>query len=172
MVKCAKVGGGCVVLLEVAAYIFFIVFVLVVATKVLWLVFFLFNFRVWESILTYEYLSKFIDFTVPRDYYILIIIISIVTYALVLLATQGIPVLRYILLLVMVLYTIRIYDIADILLFKDHLEASGVWNLSYWKEQGKELISFSSDDAEGIFQSLWNKFWGGINRFFDYIKGL
>ena len=68
-----------------------------------------------------------------RDYYILIVIVSIITYVLVLLATKDIPILRYVFLLVMAIYTIRIHDIADILIFKDLFEAAGVWDLAYWE---------------------------------------
>lgn len=158
-------------ILQIAMYLFFIIFILIVATKVLWLVFFLFNFRVWESVLTYDFLSQYIQFSHVRDYYILIVIISAVTYGLVLLATKDVPILRYIFLVVMAIYTIRIHDIADILIFKDLLEAAGWWDLNYWKDQFSELLHFSIDDFQAKIADIWNSFWGGLTRFFGYIKG-
>ena len=158
-------------ILQIAMYLFFIAFVLAVATKVLWLVFFLFNFRVWESILTYEFLSRYIEFSHMRDYYILIVIVSIITYVLVLLATKDIPILRYVFLLVMAIYTIRIHDIADILIFKDVFEAAGVWDLAYWEKQIDDLLHFSVEDFQHKIGGMWESFWGGIKHFFGYIRG-
>lgn len=158
-------------ILQIAMYLFFIAFVLAIATKVLWLVFFLFNFRVWESILTYDFLSQYIQFGQMRDYYIIIIIISVITYVLVLLATKDVPVLRYIFLLVMAIYTIRMHDIADIVLFKDLFEQAGLWDFGYWKGQFNELIHFSVEDFQTKITEIWQKFWNGLQGFFGYVEG-
>lgn len=159
-------------LIEVAIYLFFIVFMMIIATKALWIIFFLFCFRFWESILTYEFLSTYIDFAVQRDYYICIILVTAITYFLVILSTRGIPLLRYLLLLVMMIYTIRIYEIADILVFKDHLVAMGVWDWGYWKGQLLEILSFSIEDFISIISSIWEKIWSVCTRFIGYIKNL
>lgn len=159
-------------LMELAMYLFFIVFMMIIATKALWIIFFLFCFRFWESILTYEFLSGYIDFAVQRDYYICIVILTVISYFMVVLSTHGIPLLRYLLLLVMMIYTVRIYEIADIMVFKDHLVAIGVWDWDYWKTQIKEMLSFSVEDFQNIIANLWNKVWNVCERLIGYIKGI
>jgi hypothetical protein len=159
-------------LIEIASYIFFFVFIMFVTPKAMWLIFFLFCFRFWESLLSWEFLSSHISFAVQRDYYIFIVILTIVTYFLVMLFTRGIPILRYVLLVVLVIYTIRIYNISDILVFKDHLESLGLLDLSYWKGQLDEMLSFSIEDFQNIFIGIGDKILSIVERFVGYVKGI
>lgn len=159
-------------LLEIAAYIMFTVFIMIVASRILWLVFFLFCFRIWETLVTYELLSTYMQITNVRDYFILLLILSAATYFLVMLVTKDIPFLRYVFLLVMVIYTLRMHEITDILFFKDYLEAAGLWDLEFWKAQWKQLLSFSIADFQNIIANIWDKFVSFFERIFVGAKSI
>lgn len=157
-------------LLQLAMYIFFIVFVVAVSIKIFWLIFLLLCFRVWESILSYEFLSQTINFSSERDYYILIIIIAVVNYLLVVLVTLKLPIIRFALIFVMAIYCIKNYQISDILLLKDLFVKWGVWDINYWKGQFSQILSFSTEDFNQIIGKLWSGFLNSLNKMIGYIK--
>lgn len=159
-------------LLEIAAYIMFTVFIMIVASRVLWLVFFLFCFRIWEALVSFELLSTYMEITNVRDYFILILILSAATYFLVMIVTKDIAFLRYVFLLVMVIYTLRVHEITDILFFKDYLEAAGLWDLEFWKNQWKQLLSFSITDFQNILGNIWGKIISFFERIFVGAKNI
>lgn len=159
-------------LIEIAVYILFITLILFFSTRVLWLFFLLFCYRFWESILTLEKLSKYIDFKQPRDYYIVLIIISVITYFIVLAATQTIPVLQYILLTIMALYVLRHYELRDVLVFKDYFEARGMWNIDYWVGQVKNLFTADKSVFMDIFDSVAKSIGNLFRRMQAYVQGL
>jgi len=163
-----------VILVEIAAYILFITLILFYSTRVLWLFFLLFSYRFWESVLTYDLLSKYIHFSHDRDYYIVLIIVSVLSYFIVMAATQSVEFLRYILLLAMALYVLRQpeYGIKEVLMFKDYLEAHGMWNLNYWGEQVKNLFKAKDSDILGIFERIADSFVNFFKRLHGYIQNL
>lgn len=162
------------ILVEIAAYILFITLILFFSTRVLWLFFLLFCYRFWESVLTYEVLSKYIHFSHDRDYFLVLIIISVLTYFIVMAATQSVEFLRYILLLVMALYVLRQpeYGIKEVLMFKDYLEANGMWNMDYWVQQIKNLFTAKDSDILGVFEKIADSFINFFKRIQGYIQNL
>lgn len=169
-----RCGGDRVLVFEIAAYIFFIVLIDFVSPRILWLVFLLFCYRFWEAILTYEFLSNYIDFANMRDYYIALVIVAVASYFLIMLATHNVPYLRYIFLLVMVLYTIKVhkFELSNIILFKDYLEAKGMWDIQYWINQFKDLLKLDIENFDKMAKDAWDKFWGVFKRFIDYVENL
>jgi len=161
-------------LVEIAAYILFITLILFYSTKVLWLFFLLFCYRFYESTLTYSFLSKYIHFSHERDYFIIIIILSILTYFGMILLTKNMQFLRYILLLAMALYVLRQpdYGLKEVFLFKDYLKDHGMWNSQYWVDQLKALFLLGDEQHKSIFEKVLDNIISFFQRMIQYVRGL
>lgn len=159
---------------ELAIYIFIIVSLIHFSQYFLWLIFGLFTYRFWTLLLPFETVTKLIPIEKTMYYTILIIIITVITYFIVMWATESVPFLRYVFLCVIALYTLRKYDIADVMFFKDVLEAHGMWDVEYWKNAVKNIFNISEnpDGILGIFKSIGQKIMDIIGAFANYIKSL
>lgn len=162
-----------VFLITIAAYILFITLILFIATRALWLVFLLFCYRFFEGLLPYEKLVEHIGFKNVTDYHLFIFILSLVVYFAVVVACNTIttPILKYIFLVVMMLYVFKKYDFHDIFLFKDYLEAKGMWGLDYWVEQLKSIFTTSVDDKKDVFKDAWDGTMNFFKRLWSYVSG-
>jgi uncharacterized membrane protein YobD (UPF0266 family) len=162
------------ILVQISAYILFFTLILFIATRALWIVFFIFSYRFWEAILSKEVLHKYIHFKGDFDYYIFIIIIALITYFAVVIAANSLtsPILKYIFLVVMMFYTFQKYSFEDIFFFKDYLKAHGMWGLDYWTNQIKEVFVSSADDKKSVMRVIWDKTIHGLVRFWGYFAHL
>ena len=145
------------ILAQVGIYIFLLVFTLYLAYRALWIVFFLFNFRFWQLIME-KFANDFLVSLTPLQQFLLLALISLLSYTALFFLTIRMPFIRYILLVVLFIAAIRVYSISDILFFKDYFIESGLGDLEFWKKQLKELFSFESGEIvnmfDGILQSL------------------
>ncbi|QST03020.1 hypothetical protein IMZ31_20960 (plasmid) [Pontibacillus sp. ALD_SL1] len=159
-------------LLEIGLFLAISIMAIVITPRILWIVFFFFVYRFWELVLTYEFLSSYISFEMKKDYYLILIIITIVTYGLVMLSARHTPILQYVFCVVMILYTLRVHSLSDVFLFKDYLEARGMWDLGYWKDQLGGLFDITMDDVKGSLEKVWAAIVSFFSRLADYVKGL
>lgn len=159
---------------ELAIYIVIIVSLIHFSQYFLWLIFGLFAYRFWSLMLPYQALSKVIHFEKMSHYTITIVILAIVTYTLVMLCTQSIPFLRYVFLLTMAVYTLRVYSVSDVMFFKDYFVSHGMWSSEYWVNAVKNIFSISKNPNGilGIFKSIGQSIVNGLNSFAHYIKAL
>ena len=159
---------------ELAIYIVLIVSLIHFSQYFLWLIFGLFAYRFWSLLLPFETLSKITLFEKHIYYMILIIILAAITYAIVMWCTISVPFLRYVLLGIIALYTLRVYSISDVMFFKDWFVSHGMWDVNYWKDAVKNIfkISENPDGILGIFKSIGQKIMDTIGAFANYIKSL
>jgi hypothetical protein len=158
-------------IVHLASYIFFITIIIFLATRILWLVFFLFSYRFFESILPVSWFQQHIDL-VPGsdyDYYILLIIITAITYFAVMISTRSIPILKYFFLLAVTLYVLRKYQFADVFFFRDYLQAHGMWSLQYWIDEIRSVFIGTSAQNKGIIWHAWDVVLGTIKHIWGYI---
>lgn len=159
-------------IIKLAAYILFITLIIYISTRALWLVFLLFCFRFWQAQLSYKFLSQYIPFKNEFDYALLILLLAVATYFLVMYATKRLEVVRYVILLIMVIYVFTTYEIKDIFFFKDFLEKQGMWSMDYWKDQIKTLFTAPQDTVVAIFKEVWSTIWEFMQRFWGYFANL
>ncbi|PGK51558.1 hypothetical protein CN918_27590 [Priestia megaterium] len=159
---------------ELAIYLFIITSLIYFSEYFLWIIFALFTYRVWLQLLPYHTFIKIIPFEKMSHYYIAIIVLALITYFLIMFFTQSLPLIKYVFLLIMAVYTLRTYSISDVVLFRDYFEASGMWNMDYWKEQVKTMfdVSKNPDGILGIFKKVGDAVLNVFTSFANYIKGL
>lgn len=150
-------------LAKIALYIFIFTFVMYLAHRALWLIFFLFNFRFWEMIMM-QFTNEFFASLTPIQKFLILTLLSIVSYLSIFFTTIKMPLIRYIFLAVMFIASIRVYDISDIFLFKDYLVESGMWGFDYWVGQIKSVFSLESggilklaEEVMGVFVNFFVK---------------
>lgn len=157
------------VLAQIGIYIFFLVFTLYLAYRALWIVFFLFNFRFWQLIME-SFAGDFFSSLTPLQQFLMLLIISIISYTALFFATIRMPLIRYLLLAVLFVAAIRVYSVADILFFKDYLDASGLWGFDSWKKQLTELFSFESGEIAGMFDNAVQVFVDFFMKIIDAVR--
>lgn len=158
-------------LVKIALYIFAFFFIMYLAHRALWLIFFLFNFRFWEMVML-KYANGFFESLEPSHRIIFLIFVSVISYLMIYFTTMKMPLIRYVLLGVMFILAIRTYDISDIFMFKDYFEKSGMWGMDYWSKEIRGVFSLKEGDIFGMFQDVCNVFVKFFLNLFDSVKKL
>lgn len=161
-----------VIVATIAAYIIAILAILLLSVKFLWLFFILFAYRTYSSFITFEWFQK-IGIENHFIYFIIILVLAIVTYLLVLRLTMDLIWIRYILLGLMAIWVFKNYQISDILFFKDYLQSKGMWDLNFWSDQFKQIFSTDRDGYASLFADAFDnvfnvteKLFGGLSDVF------
>lgn len=160
------------ILVVIAAYILFITLILMYSPRILWLLFLLFCYRFWELILPYDKMMQYISLTHSWHHTLILGILAVLTYFGVLYAASGIPILKYVVLLIIGFFVIRKYDLVDIFFLRDILQEHGMWNIDFWVHQIKELFASSADEKQTIFGKVWNDMKESVQVVWGYVKSL
>lgn len=170
----AKKAGGYMIVLQIAMYILFITFLVFIATRMLWLVFFLFCYRTLSGLVTFQWVQQHTGIDTPGYYTIFILILTAAIYFAIVIASNAIgsPILKYVFLIIMMLYTFATYKIEDVLFFRDFFESKDMWGWDFWKNQIKELFTVSTDKKEGFITQLFQNFWDGFIKFWGFFANL
>jgi hypothetical protein len=155
-------------LAKIAIYIFVFTFVLFLAYRALWLIFFLFNFRFWEMIMT-KIAPGFLHTLSPLQSFMLFAILAFITYLSIFFTTMKMPLIRYIFLAVMFIAAIRVYNISDILFFKDYFQKSGMWSLDFWIKQIRAVFTLNSGQMLNMGQGVIQNF---VDFFVKIVKAV
>lgn len=159
------------VLAQAAIYVFLLVLTMYLAYRALWVVFFLFNFRFWQMIFD-KIMPEFMGSLSTGEEFLLLTIVSIVSYTALLLTTLKIPIIRYILLVILFVAAIRVYSLQDVLFMKDFLTEKGMWDLDYWINQLRAIFSFNTEEIIGMFSGILDTFVGFFVKIVEFIRGL
>lgn len=159
------------VLAQAAIYVFLLVFTMYLAYRALWVVFFLFNFRFWQTVLV-KILPEFMNSLTAGEEFLLLTIVSIISYTALLLTTLKIPIIRYIMLVILFVAAIRVYSLQDILFMKDFLSEKGMWDWDYWINQLRSIFSFNTEEIIGMFNGILDTFVGFFEKMTEFIRGL
>lgn len=159
------------IIAQAALYIFAFTFIMYMAYRVLWLVFFLFAFRFWEMILNHFSGDWLLTLTSLEKFFLLVIV-SFITYLAVYLTTMKMPIVRYLFLAVLVVAAIRVYSVQDILFFKDYFVNNGMWSMDYWIKTIKDLFSISPQQVLGLIDNIINVLVSFFSKMFELIRGM
>lgn len=154
------------VIATVAAYIISIVAIIGLSVRFLWLFFILFTYRTIASILPYEWL-KSIGLESHTVYFVIVLTISIGIYYLVIRFTQDLPWIKFVLLILMLIWVLKTYSLQDIFFFKDFLQARGMWDIHWYINQIKELFHTNSEEYSNLFTSAFNNVWNVFKSLFS-----
>jgi len=157
------------VLVKIALYIFIFTFVMYMAYRALWLIFFLFNFRFWEMLLL-KLSPDFFASLQTSHKIILLTFLSIISYLLIYILTMKMPLIRYILLAVLFVIAIKQYSVSDILVFKDYFEKNGMWSMDYWYAEIKKPFNLKEGEIFKNINEVFNDFVGFFLKMIDAIK--
>lgn len=155
-------------LVQIAAYILFITLLVHFSTKVLWIVYALFIYRLTESTFTYAFLLKYFKDMQVSDYYIIIIAITMILYTITMVIILKVPALKYIVLILLIIYIMMKpqYGLSEVFLFKDYLAANGMWNLDFWIQQIKSLFTMENNAIIETFEKIMSNITGFLKRLF------
>ncbi|MGF7535632.1 hypothetical protein AAGG74_18420 [Bacillus mexicanus] len=149
----------------IAAYVIAILAVLLLSVKFLWLFFILFAYRTYSSFISFEWFKK-IGIENHFIYFIIILVLSIVTYLLVLRLTVDLIWIRYVLLALMAIWVFKNYQITDILFFKDFFQSKGMWNIDFWTNQMKQIFGTDRDSYASLFSDAFENVFGVTEKLF------
>ncbi len=152
------------IIAKIAAYIIAIVAILGLSVKFLWLFFILFTYRTISSFVTYDWFQQ-IGIDNHFIYFVVILVLSLVAYGLLLRYTVDLPWIKFVVLSLLMVWVLKNYSFQDVFLFKDYLQANGMWNIDWYVNQFKEIFTTGPEafaelfmgifrDAFGIFEKL------------------
>lgn len=157
-------------LATVTAYILAIVVILGLSVKLMWLMFLLFLYRTYSSFFPFQTVSETLGFADHWIYFGFIFTLSVITYGIIWRFLREVPLLQFILLGVLVLWTFTHYSLSDIFFLKDYLTEKGLWNMDFYVQQVKEIFSTGPEGFSKLFQTVFENVWGIFTKIVDYLS--
>jgi len=158
------------VVATIAAYALLIVIILGLSVRFLWLFFVLFTYRTLSTLIPFEWFQKN-GLDNHMIYFVVVLVISVAIYLLLIRLTMDLIWVRFVALLLMVVLVLYRHGFQDVFLFRDYLEANGMWNIKWYQDQLKEIFTTGPDGFLNLFKSvgdnvfsIFEKMYNGLSQ--------